>query len=200
MPCYTYGVIAGGCSRTVRVVGGQAKGRRLRGTISPAARPTTERVRAAIFNILLPDLFRGGRVLDLYAGSGSLGIESLSRGAAWADFVEQNRRQCEVIRANLLDTGFSAQARVHCADVEKYLAALTGPYRLVLMDPPYKFLELGEFLESLAQVDGLVEDDGTVVVGHSRHLELQSGYGSLHLFSHRRYGDNVVDFFRKGVF
>ena len=77
--------------------------------------------------------------------------------------------------------------------------ALAGPYRLVLMDPPYKFLELGEFLESMAQVDGLVEDNGTVVVGHSRHLELQSGYGSLHLFSHCRYGDNVVEFYRKGV-
>ena len=199
MPCYTYCVIAGGCSRTVRVVGGKAKGRRLRGTISPGARPTTGRVRAAIFNIIRPELFEGGRVLDLYAGSGSLGIESLSRGAAWADFVEQNRRQCEVIRGNLLNAGFDTQARVHCAEVEKYLTALTGPYRLVLMDPPYKFLELGDFLESLAGVDGLVEDDGTVVVGHSRHLELQSDYGSLHLFSHRRYGDNVVEFFRKGV-
>ena len=183
----------------MRVVGGKAKGRRLRGTLSPAARPTTERVRAAIFNILLPDLFREGRVLDLYAGSGSLGIESLSRGAAWADFVEQNRRQCEVIRGNLRNTGFDGQSQVHCAAVEKYLTALTGPYRLVLMDPPYKFLELGQLLETLANIDGLVEDGGTVVVGHSRHLELQSGYGSLHLFSHRRYGDNVVEFFRKGV-
>ena len=179
-------------------MGGKAKGRRLRGTISPEARPTTERVRAAIFNIIRPELFEEGRVLDLYAGSGSLGIESLSRGAGWADFVEQNRRQCEVIRGNLLNAGFDAQARVHCADVEKCLTALPGPYRLVLMDPPYRFLELGGFLESLAQVDGLVEDDGTVVVGHSRHLDLQSAFGSLHRFSHRRYGDNVVDFYRKG--
>ena len=77
--------------------------------------------------------------------------------------------------------------------------ALPGPYRLVLMDPPYRFLELGGLLESMANIDGLVEDDGTVVVGHSRHLELQPEYGSLHLFSHRRYGDNVVDFFSKGV-
>jgi len=183
----------------MRVVGGSARGRRLRGTLSPAARPTTGRVRAAIFNILRPGVFQDGRVLDLYAGSGSLGIESLSQGAAWADFVEQNRRQCQVVQQNLLDTGFDSQAQVHCADVEKYLTALTGPYRLVLMDPPYKFLELGEFLERLANIDGLVEDDGTVVVGHSRHLELRPGYGSLQMFSHRRYGDNVVDFFRKGV-
>ena len=71
----------------MRVVGGKARGRRLKGTLSPEARPTTGRVRAAIFNILRPDVFQEGRVLDLYAGSGSLGIESLSRGAAWTDFV-----------------------------------------------------------------------------------------------------------------
>ena len=183
----------------MRVVGGRAKGRRLRGTLTSAARPTTERVRAAIFNILRPELFLDGRVLDLYAGSGSLGIEALSRGAGWADFVEQNRRQCEVIRGNLANTGFDSQAQTYCADVEKYLTALPGPYRLVLMDPPYRFLELGGLLESMGEIDGLVDDDGTVVVGHSRHLELQAEYGSLRLFSHRRYGDNVVNFFQKGV-
>lgn len=183
----------------MRVVGGKAKGRRLRGTLSPAARPTTGRVRAAIFNILRPDWFQEGRVLDLYAGSGSLGIESLSRGAAWADFVEQNRRQCDVIRGNLLNAGFEGQSQVHCADVERYLTETPGPYRLVLMDPPYRFLELGELLESISKIEGLVADDGIVVAGHSRHLELEPGYSSLSLFSHRQYGDNVVDFFRKGV-
>ncbi|PKB78949.1 MAG: 16S rRNA (guanine(966)-N(2))-methyltransferase RsmD [SAR202 cluster bacterium Io17-Chloro-G9] len=182
----------------MRVVGGKAKGRRLKGTLSPGARPTTERVRSAIFNILTPDIFRDGHVLDLYAGSGSLGIEALSRGAAWADFLEQNRRQCDVIQANLADTGLKDQARVYCTEVEKGLAGLAGPYRLVMLDPPYRFLELGRVLETIASIQGLVEDDGTVVVGHSRHLELQSLYGNLHLFSHRRYGDNVVDFFHKG--
>ena len=181
----------------MRVVGGKAKGRRLRGTVSPGARPTTERVRSAIFNILTPDIFRDGRVLDLYAGSGSLGIEALSRGAAWADFLEQNRRQCDVIQANLADSGFADQARVHCTEVEKGLPGLSGPYRLIMLDPPYRFLELARVLETIATMRGMVEDDGTVVVGHSRHLELQPIYGNLHLFTHRRYGDNVVDFFHK---
>ena len=96
----------------MRVVSGKAKGRRLRGTISPGGRPTTERVRAAIFNIIDPGQFQGERVLDLYAGSGSLGIEALSRGAAWADFVEQDRRQCQVIQLNLETTGFADCASV----------------------------------------------------------------------------------------
>ena len=182
----------------MRVIGGKAKGRRLRGTVSPGARPTTERVRSAIFNILTPEFFRDGRVLDLYAGSGSLGIEALSRGAAWADFVEQDRGQCDVIQDNLANAGFSGQGKVYCTDVEKGLPGLLGPYRLVLMDPPYRFLELGGLLETIAGIPGLVEDEGTLVAGHSRRLELQPGYGDLHLFSHRRYGDNVVDFYQKG--
>ena len=182
----------------MRVVGGEAKGRRLKGTISPEARPTTERVRVAIFNVVRPEVYQGLRVLDLYAGSGSLGIEALSRGAAWADFVESDRRQCAVIEANLEHTGLSDRAGVHCADVVRVLTRLGGPYHLVLLDPPYRLLNLGKVLERIASVAGLVADAGEVVVGHSRHLELLPRYGSLYLVSHRRYGDNVVDFLRQG--
>ena len=89
----------------IRVAGGDAKGRRLKGAVSPGTRATTERVRGAIFNILPPGHFEGRQVLDLYSGSGSLGIEALSRGADWADFVEQDRRQCQVIESNLETTG-----------------------------------------------------------------------------------------------
>jgi 16S rRNA (guanine966-N2)-methyltransferase len=180
---------------SMRVVGGKAKGRRLRGTVSPGGRPTTERVRAAIFNILSPELYQGQRILDLYAGSASLGIEALSRGAGWADFVEQDWRQCEVIRANLEDTGFSQQAKVYRADVVRVLGGLSGPYQLVLMDPPYRLQNLGEVLEKIASVLGLVDNQGIVVVGHSKRQELLSHYGPLELESHRRYGDNVVDFY-----
>ena len=180
----------------MRVVSGEAKGRKLKGTISPGARPTTERVRAAIFNILSSEVYRGGRVLDLYAGSGSLGIEALSRGAAWADFVERSRRQCAVIEANLEATSFRQRARVHCADVTQSLTSLVGLYQLVLMDPPYRLQELGVVLEKLASVPGLLGDGAVVVVGHSRHLSLAFNYGSLHLVSHRRYGDNLVEFFQ----
>ncbi len=120
---------------SMRVVGGKAKSQRLKGTIAPGARPTTERVRAAIFNILDPESYLEKKVLDLFAGSGSLGIEALSRGAAWADFVEWDRRQCEVVRSNLEHTGFGRQAKVHHADATKVLATLDGPYQLVLLDP-----------------------------------------------------------------
>ena len=177
------------------MVAGKAKGLRLRGATSPAVRPTTERVRAAIFNILQPQTYQGERVLDLYAGTGSLGIEALSRGAGWADFVEQDRRQCAVIQANLESTGFGEHASVRCSTVEPMLTKLDGPYQLVLMDPPYRLQNLDEVLDALASVPNLVGAGGMVVAGHSKRLKLLSAYASLRLTSLRRYGDNAVDFF-----
>ena len=118
---------------SMRVVGGTAKGHRLKGAVVPGVRPTSERARAAIFNVLPPWLLNEARVLDLFAGTGSLGIEALSRGASWADFVERNRRQCQVLQANIYATGFDGMARAHCADVRPHIEHLVrslpvGPY------------------------------------------------------------------------
>ena len=179
----------------MRVAGGNAKGRRLKGAVSPGTRATTERVRAAIFNILDPEQYQGGRVLDLYAGSGSLGIEALSHGAGWADFVEWDRRQSAVITRNLESTGFNSQGHVYCLDVLQALLTLPGRYDLVLLDPPYKMGGLDSLLEKIASQPGLIVDDGVVIAGHSKREDLKKAYGTLRLTSHRQYGDNVVDFF-----
>ena len=180
------------------MVGGSAKGHRLKGTLSPEARPTTERVRAAVFNVLSRETYWDRKVLDLYAGSGSLGIEGLSQGAAWADFVERSSRQCEVIRANLEHTGFSQRSQVYCGEASCTLKLLPGPYSLVVLDPPYSMRNLAQLLEKIASTGGLIEVDSVVVVGHSRHVDLPDVIGSLNLESLRRYGDNVVEFYRKG--
>ena len=179
----------------MHVAGGLAKGRRLKGAVSSGTRATTERVRAAIFNILDPELFQDGRVLDLFAGTGSLGIEALSYGAGWADFVEWDRRQSAVITANLEATGFTSQAKVHRLDVFQAIESLPGNYDLVLLDPPYKMGGLEGLLEKVASQPGLVVDSGVVVAGHSKREDLREAYGELKLTSLRRYGDNAVDFF-----
>ena len=179
----------------MQVAGGIAKGRRLKGAVSPGTRATTERVRAAIFNILSPELYQGGRVLDLFAGSGSLGIESLSHGAGWADFVEWDRRQSAVITSNLESTGFTSQGRVHRADVLQAIKILPGQYDLILLDPPYKMGGLDSLLEKISSQPGLFVDGGVMVAGHSKREDLRENYGPLRLTSHRQYGDNVVDFF-----
>ncbi len=179
----------------MRVAGGNEKGRRLKGAVSPGTRATTARVRAAIFNILGPEQYQGGRVLDLFAGSGSLGIEALSYGAGWADFVEWDRRQSSVITSNLETTGLATQGHVHRLDVLRALQTLPGAYNLVLLDPPYETDGLDSLLEKIASQAGLVVDGGVVIVGHSKREVLKQTYGPLRLTSHRQYGDNVVDFF-----
>ena len=179
----------------MQVASGIAKGRRLKGAVSPGTRATTARVRAAIFNILDPEQYQGGRVLDLFAGSGSLGIEALSHGAGWADFVEWDRRQSAVITSNLETTGLASQGHVHRLDVLQAIQTLPGGYDLVLMDPPYKMGGLDSLLEKIASQAGLVVDGGVVIAGHSKREDLKQTYGPLRLTSHRRYGDNVIDFF-----
>jgi 16S rRNA (guanine966-N2)-methyltransferase len=166
----------------------------LKGAAISGARPTSELVRGAIFNVLGPLDLKQFTVLDLYAGSGSLGIEALSRGAGWANFVERHPSQCAAIRDNLAATAFTERARVYCMDVRRALTVLEGDYRLVLMDPPYKLTSLEDVLDSLGG-SKLLEEGATVVVGHSKRLSLRSGIGSLALVASHRYGDSVVDFF-----
>lgn len=163
-------------------------------------RPTTERVRSAIFNILHPDRVEGSRVLDLYAGTGSLGIEALSRGAREADFVERNRRQYRVIQDNLDFTGYSDVGRVVCAEVSDWLnrrAANSNDdelYDLVVMDPPYQMGEPTPTLERLAQ-SGLLNLKSMVVVGFSNRVTLPADIHCLHEIDRRSYGDNAVGFY-----
>ena len=179
----------------MRVGGGEARGRRLKGAAVPGVRPTTERVRAAIFNILSIEQYLDRRALDLFAGTGSLGIEALSRGAEWADFVERDRRQCAVIRENLASAGFDGQARVLQGDAVRSLASLPGEYGLVLLDPPYRMGAFHAVMESIVKQSGLLAADGMVVAGHARQTELRAVYGGLRRVILRQYGDNVVDFY-----
>ena len=179
----------------MRIVGGIAKGRRLAPPAVRGARPTSELIRGVIFNSLGSQILANARVADLYAGVGSLGIESLSRGAAFADFVEKNPRQCAVIRRNLKTTGLEARAKVHRMEALKALALLRGPYAVILMDPPYRMESLDRDLEAIDRA-GIIENEGMLVVGHSKRLTLKDKYGALSLVRSRRHGDSVVDFFR----
>ncbi len=181
-------------SNTMRVAGGDARGLRLKGAAVAGVRPTTERVRAAIFNILEPDQVDGVRAVDLFAGTGSLGIEALSRGAAWADFVEQNARQCRHLRDNLRHTGYVDTARVHCADVLPWLARQDEPFGLALLDPPYRLPDLSPVLRSLA-TPGVLAAGATVVVGHSSRAAPPTDPAPLRQYDQRRYGDNGVTFY-----
>jgi 16S rRNA (guanine966-N2)-methyltransferase len=187
----------------MRVIAGRAKGHRLAGPAKGGGtRPTSDLVRGAVFSALEAMGVDLTRTLDLYAGSGALGIEALSRGAQWCDFVEKDGRACASIRGNLARTGFEGQAKVHCAPVERALPTgrqargrLEGPYTLVLADPPYAS-EAMPVLDRLVG-SGLVEAGRTVLaLEHSSREEGPERLGGLSRVRTLRHGDSAVSIYR----
>lgn len=171
----------------MRVIGGTAGGRRLKAPPGTATRPTSDAVREAIFSAIesrtaLP----GARVLDLFSGSGALGIEALSRGAAEVTFVDSDRRATQVIAENLELTGLGGM--VVCSPVESWLDRLdpSQVWDLVLADPPYAF---GEWSSLLGELDHHLDPAGIAVLESGTDLDLPAGWRSVRT---KRYGTTVV--------
>jgi 16S rRNA (guanine966-N2)-methyltransferase len=182
----------------VRVVAGSARGRRLAVPPDATVRPTADRVREALFNALGSlDVVRGARVLDLFAGSGALGIEALSRGAARATFVEQDGRTRKVLVRNLDDCGFGDRAVVVGEDAVRFVSAHAAAAdtatpavaELVLCDPPYAFDGWAGLLADLARA----APRAVVVVESDREV---TGPPSAEVLRNRRYGSTVVTLIR----
>jgi 16S rRNA (guanine966-N2)-methyltransferase len=186
-----YGRLAG-----MQVTGGKAKGARLKTLPNRSVRPTTSTVRQAVFSLLNNSTATWGRVLDLYAGSGALGIEALSREAEWVDFVEYRKSCCDIIRANLKKIGEAHRAHVYCCSVNKAIAFLDNSYDIVLADPPYSDVSGGNLLTTLAS-SRLLTKNSTVVLSHGNRFPLQSDYDGLRLVKERRYGDSYISIYQK---
>jgi 16S rRNA (guanine966-N2)-methyltransferase len=135
------------------------------------------------------------RVLDLYAGTGALGIEALSRGAEWADFVEQKPRYCALIKENLKDIGLSSQGTVYCMSTNKALSILDGRYGILFMDPPYADQSVAAAAEKLA-TSQLVGNESTLVIEHSRRVSLEDRYGDFRQVKTLRHGDSHVSVYQ----
>src|SRR4051794_8025060 len=169
----------------MRVIAGAYRGRRLKVPPGRSTRPTADRVREALFSIL-GDV-AGLRVLDLYAGSGALGIEALSRGAAEVVFVESSRRAADVIRSNLRTVG-DPPATIRTANALVALAGDEGPYDLVFADPPYSSApRLGERLSEL--LPGVLHESSLTVTESDKRAPLEL---SLPLVDERVYGDTRI--------
>ena len=180
------------------MIGGVYRSRRLRAVEGMNVRPTSDRLRETLFNVLGAGV-RGGRFLDLCAGSGAVGIEALSRGARRAVFVEQSRRACAVIEANLRALDIAAQAGlVVCRDARaalEQLAAGHEAFELIFFDPPYAS---GLYSAVLSDLGGgaLLSDDAVVVVEHRARLPLEDGYGRLNRFRELKQGESALAFYR----
>ena len=181
----------------MRIIAGKAKGHQLKVAKGNITRPATDLVRGAIFSILETTTSDWSQVLDLFAGSGALGIEALSRGAGWVDFVERAPRCCDIIRQNLEKTKLAAQAHIYCCSVAKAISFLDKEYGIILMDPPYSNLSIGNVVAQLA-TSKLVGTNSVVVVTHSPRLTLDSTYAPLNLIKERRHGDSCIAIYQKG--
>ena len=205
----------------MRVIAGIARGRPLRAPAGAPTRPTADKIKGAIFSMLDAEALRRGfepvpddeehdgrfaaavawpRVLELYAGSGALGIEALSRGAVHADLVESSADARRAIVANLERTGLAERASVHALSSEAAVSTFRGPYDLILLDPPYDAEGVRLVLERLAG-GGLLDRSGVVVWEHSRsteppeQIEAPDGGGKLQRLRTRQHGAASVSLY-----
>jgi len=180
----------------MRVISGSAKGRRLKAPRGRRVRPTADRVKEALFNILAWQ-WEGCRVLDLFAGCGGLGIESLSRGAEEVWFVEQDLRALEALRSNLRACGFEQRARLVQRDVWRFLAggsATAGGFHVIFADPPYGRGWARRCLEAVAR-GGWLRPGGRLVVEHGVQEELPKRRDPLVMVDGRVYGGTALSIF-----
>lgn len=181
----------------MRVVAGSVKGLPLKAVPGTSTRPTTDKVKESIFNMIGP-FFDGGYALDLFAGSGGLGIEALSRGIDRAIFTDKDRKAIETIHANLEKTRLTGQAEVFKADAERALKAMKKndvQARLLFLDPPYHMEKAYDLMDKAAEL-GIMTHDSIVVCEHDRDVELQSRTRYYERFKKELYGNTIISIYR----
>jgi len=182
----------------MRIIAGQTKGHLLRAPRGREVRPTSAKVREALFSIL-SDRIPNAVILDLFAGSGALGIEALSRGAAEVVFVDQDPESLRALSDNLERCGYSPQARIHEMNSLKFLKGSDAPknaFDVVLVDPPYHAEILRKLLPLLARGD-IMKPSGIMVVEHFHKTVLPERIGPLTALRSDRYGDTMLTFYRR---
>ena len=179
----------------MRIIGGDAKGRRLSLPKGCRIRPTSDRIKEALFNLIHPIL--GKSFLDLYAGSGNVGLEALSRGATKAVFIERNPALINVIGENLHECGFSGRYEILALDVRQGIRLLENKqevFDILFADPPYEKGLIEDTIRLIGK-SSLVSQDGLTVMQHSIREEIID-LGPFELFDQRRYSDTILSFLK----
>ncbi len=177
----------------MRVITGEARGRKLIALEGEEVRPTTDRVKEGMFNIIQFDL-EGASVLDLFAGSGQLGIEALSRGAKHCTFVDASTKSIEVVKQNLKAVGFEKRASVFCGDGKMYINLSRDKFDIALLDPPYHKNILLEVLPIIAEK---MTDYGVILCETALDEVLPESAGEFSLYREYRYGKIKITAYRK---
>ncbi|WP_020615336.1 16S rRNA (guanine(966)-N(2))-methyltransferase RsmD [Paenibacillus daejeonensis] len=177
----------------MRVIAGEAKGRPLKAVPGVNTRPTTDKVKEAIFSMIGP-YFEGGQALDLFAGTGGLGIEALSRGMARAVFIDLDRQSIEVVRRNIEAAGMSSRAEIYKNEASRAIKLLEKrgmQFELVFLDPPYKMKEADKLMREMAD-RGLLAPGAVIVVEHDARHAYSDTVGDFRLRRQALYGDTAV--------
>jgi 16S rRNA (guanine966-N2)-methyltransferase len=183
---------------TVRITGGECRGRVITGPEGLEVRPTASKIRQAFFNIISNRIY-DSRFVDVCAGSGLMGLEALSRGAASLIAVEEKRQYAQAIEANCQRFGFKERSEVICGDARKVLPLLnSGEADVIWADPPYKG-KLGEPLLHAVDKNSLLAPDGIFVIEHAVDMPPPETIGSLQMYDRRKYGQTAISFFRVGA-
>jgi 16S rRNA (guanine966-N2)-methyltransferase len=179
----------------VRVITGKFKGRRLKGTPPAGIRPTSDKLKETLFNILGPRI-EGATVLDGCAGLGGIGIEALSRGAKMVYFVEQSRKACHIIRENLTTLGVEEGAQILEMDLVRALDTIDLPFDIAFIDPPYEREDLYQVILDRFAGAELLNPDGLLILEHSKRKQLPDAAGSILKTRFLVQGDAALAFYR----
>ncbi|MBS3970430.1 MAG: 16S rRNA (guanine(966)-N(2))-methyltransferase RsmD [Clostridia bacterium] len=176
----------------MRVISGYARGRRIIAPKGTKIRPTSDRVKEAIFNTISP-LVAQSDFLDLFAGTGNIGIEALSRGAKSCTFVDKSLQAIKCIKNNLSNTGFEDRSTIMLGDSRTIIAKLTQTYDIIFLDPPYGYDLVMPIMKKLKL---LLKEEGIIVVETENKIELPSQCDTFRLLKTSRYGDTQVGYYK----
>lgn len=180
----------------MRVISGSAKGHHLRSVQGRGTRPTADRVKEAMFSAL-GSYFNGEQVLDLYAGTGALGIEALSRGCGYAVFVDKERNSIDVVKENLQKTGFAEQAKCLKMPAERavnYLSKQDISFDMLFLDPPYRLVHMDALLKEIIN-KSLLKPGAVVVIEHDKAFDYPAKVEELILTKKAFYGSTALSFY-----
>jgi 16S rRNA (guanine966-N2)-methyltransferase len=182
----------------MRIIAGIYKGRTLKSPQDLKVRPTSDRLRETLFNILNPNITEDTRFLDLCAGTGAVGIEALSRKVLRTTFVEKSQRECSLIKSNLdLLKIDEHQAKVICDSAEKFLQKTAETWNLVYFDPPYD-QDYKQVLQQFGEKDStLLTDDGIFITEHRKNILLPDEVGEMHRWRLLKQGDSCLSFYKR---
>ena len=179
----------------MRVISGTAKGMRLNTPEGMLTRPTADRVKEALFSIIHFDL-PGAKVLDLFAGTGQLGIEAISRGASYGVFVDEREAACKLVRENLRKTGFTEKSTVLRSDYLSYLRHCNEKFDIIFLDPPYSEVFLENSLKIITEID-ILQSGGIIASEYPLGKVLPEVYSAHFHSKEYRYGKTILTLFRK---